>query len=311
MPQYRRDRERMRRLSGKLLTKALLGAILCFALFSIASTRSLALAGDYVIGEGDTLMISVWGEKDLSLSTKVRPDGKITLPALGEIMAADMTTSELQADLTKRMRGIVKNPIVTVIVSEVTNNKVYVFGGGVNSGVYTLSQRTTLLQLLCQIGQQKPIVETPPAAAGVQSRAQADSQVADLRNAYVIRKNRKIKQDFYDLFVNGKMSDDMVIEPNDAIFIPAFRDRNVYVMGAVATPKSIAYRDGLTVVEAILEAGGFTKFAKQNSTVIYRKQGDKDITIPVKVKDLINDGDLRQNTRLYPGDYVVVSESLF
>jgi polysaccharide export outer membrane protein len=168
-----------------------------------------------------------------------------------------------------------------------------------------------LLQLLCQIGQQKPIVETPPAAAGVQSRAQADSQVADLRNAYVIRKNRKIKQDFYDLFVNGKMSDDMVIEPNDAIFIPAFRDRNVYVMGAVATPKSIAYRDGLTVVEAILEAGGFTKFAKQNSTVIYRKQGDKDITIPVKVKDLINDGDLRQNTRLYPGDYVVVSESLF
>ncbi len=107
------------------------------------------------------------------------------------------------------------------------------------------------------------------------------------------------------------MSDDVLIEPNDAIYIPAFRDRNVYVMGAVTTPKAISYREGLTVVEAILEAGGFTKFAKQNGTVIYRKNGEHEVTIPVKVKDLINDGDLRQNARLQPGDYVIVSESLF
>jgi polysaccharide export outer membrane protein len=82
-------------------------------------------------------------------------------------------------------------------------------------------------------------------------------------------------------------------------------------MGAVTTPKAIAYRDGLTVVEAILEAGGFTKFAKQNDTVIYRKDGTRDQAIPVKVKNLINDGDLSQNARVQPGDYVVVSESLF
>ena len=269
--------------------------VLCFSVF--------AQAADYVIGEGDTLIISVWGEKELSLTVKVRPDGKITLPALGEIMAANMTPKELQADLTQRTSGIVKNPVVTVIVSEVTNNKVYVFGGGVESGVYSLTQRTTLLQLLCQLGQPNVEQKTPLFASGVQN--------ADLRNAHVIRNGEKVKQDFHDLFVNGKISEDIVIEPNDAIFIPSFRDRNVYVMGAVASPKSIAYRDGLTVVEAILEAGGFTKFAKQNGTVIYRKNGDKEISIPVKVKDLINDGDLRQNTRLQPGDYVVVSESLF
>jgi len=305
MPQNRRDRKRMGRPSCKIRTKALLGAILCFVLFSIASARSLALAGDYVIGEGDTLMISVWGEKDLSLSIKVRPDGKITLPALGEIMAADMTTSELQADLTKRMRGIVKNPVVTVIVAEVTNNKVYVFGGGVSSGIYSLTQRTTLLQLLCQIGQQNAgqLTTSPSLDSGVRN--------ADLRNAFIIRKGKKLRSDFYELFVNAKMTDDVMIEPNDAIFIPAFRDRNVYVMGAVTTPKSITYRDGLTVIEAILEAGGFTKFAKQNDTVIYRKNGEKDVGIHVKVKDLINNGDLRQNTRLQPGDYVVVNESLF
>jgi len=282
-------------------------------LLLVLCTHAPTSAADYVIGEGDVLMISVWGEKDLSLTVKVRPDGKITIPALGEIKAVDMTPKALQAELTDKMRGIVKNPAVTVIVSEVTNNKVYVFGGGVSSGVYSLTQRTTLLQLLCQIGQQKPALGTT-ATAGARAGAQADAQIADLRNAYVIRNTKTIKKDFYELFINGKMSDDLVIEPNDAIFIPAFRDRNVYVMGAVTTPKSIAYRDGLTVVEALLEAGGFTKFAKQNNTVIYRKDdkdAKKDIALPVRVKDLINDGDLHQNIRLLPGDYVVVHESLF
>lgn len=289
-------------------------AVLAVALLLVLALPSQGMADDYVIGEGDLLMISVWGEKDLSQTVKVRPDGKITLPALGEITAANMTPHELQTDLTRKFRGIVKNPVVNVIVSEVTNNKVYVFGGGVSSGVYSLTQRTTLLQLLCQIGQQKPALGITAATPGVRPSVQAEAQIADLRNAYILRKNRKIKQDFYNLFINGKMSDDIVIEPNDAIFIPAFRDRNVYVMGAVTTPKSIAYRDGLTVVEALLDAGGFTKFAKQNNTVIYRKNErdeTKEIAIPVKVKDLINDGDLRQNTRLLPGDYVVVHESLF
>jgi polysaccharide export outer membrane protein len=292
-------------MKNALLILALALLPLCAHAASPASQTN-----EYVIGEGDTLMISVWGEKELSLSVKVRPDGRITMPALGEIEAAQMTPGQLQEELSRKLRGIVKNPVVTVIVSEVTNNKVYVFGGGVSSGVYSLTQRTTLLQLLCQIGQQKQIIEVRTATPGSPASS-SSAQSADLRNAYIIRDGKKIKKDFYDLFINGNMSQDIEIEPNDAIFIPAFQDRNVYVMGAVTTPRAIAYRDGLTVVEAILEAGGFTKFAKQNDTVIYRKDGTKDIVIPAKVKDLINDGDLRQNTRLQPGDYVVVYESLF
>jgi polysaccharide export outer membrane protein len=293
----------MKYRSPKKFKGVLVGASMFSILLLSLFAHSPAFAGDYVIGEGDTLMISVWGEKDLSLSVKVRPDGKITLPALGEIAAADMTPKALQAELTGKMRGLVKNPIVTVIIAEVTNNKVYVFGGGVNSGVYSLTQRTTLLQLLCQLGQQSAGQKTSLLVPG--------AQIADLRNAYIIRRGNKIRRDFYDLFINAKMSDDIVIEPNDVLFIPTFQDRNVYIMGAVTSPKAIVYRDGLTVVEAILEAGGFTKFAKQNATVIYRKNGEKELTISVKVKDLINDGDLRQNTRLLPGDYVVVNESIF
>jgi polysaccharide export outer membrane protein len=249
-----------------------------------------AIAADYIIGEGDTLSIAVWGEKDLTLSVKVRPDGKITIPALGELTAANMTARNLQSILTEKLSSIVKKPIVTVMVTEITNNKVYVFGGGVKSGVFPLDQRMTLLQLLCQI---------------------EDVQKADLKRAYVQRGGKKVTNDFTKLFLKGDTEEDITIEPNDVIYIPMIADNNVYVMGAVNTPKFIEYREGITVMEAILGAGGFTKFASPNDTVIYRKENNKEISINVKIKRLMYDGDLTQNLALRPGDYVVVKEGIF
>lgn len=276
--------------------------IIMFVLF-YASTGA---ASDYVIGEGDTLMISVWGEKDLTLPLKVRPDGAITIPAVGEVMAANSTAKDLQAVLTAKISKIIKNPIVTVTVAEITNNKVYIFGGGVNSRVYSLTQRTTLLQLLCQVGEQQTTAGVSNSVGSANS-----AREGDLKNAYVLRNGNKIKKNFYDLFIGGNIAEDIAIEPNDVIFIPGYTDKNVYVMGAVNTPRSIVYRDGLTVMAAILEAGGFSKYANQNDTMIYRKDGHREITISVKIKKLINDGDLSQNTRLQPGDYVVVKEGIF
>ncbi len=252
---------------------------------------SSILAADYLIGEGDTLMLSVWGEKDLTLPLIVRPDGKISIPAVGEVMAANTTVKDLQTTLTGKIGRIVKNPIVTVMVTGITNNKVYLFGGGVNSRVYSLTQRTTLLQLLCQLGEQQSPADGATGVVGAVGTSNSARDV-DLKNAYLLRNGKKIKQNFYDLFVGGNIAEDVVIEPNDVVFIPGYNDKNVYVMGAVTTPRSITYRDGLTVMAAILEAGGFTKYASQNDTVIYRKAGARDTTISVKMKKLINDGDL-------------------
>jgi polysaccharide export outer membrane protein len=251
---------------------------------------ALAVGSDYVIGDGDGLTISVWGVQDLSLSAKVRPDGKITIPALGEVRAAGLTPVKLQDKLTEKLKNLVKNPVVTVIVSEITNNKVFVFGGGVKPGVYNLLRKTTLLELLCEVSEVKE---------------------ADLRRAYVLRDGKKIKEDFYDLFVEGDVSGDIAIEPNDVIFLPALLERNIYIVGAVNKPQAVEYREGMTAMEALLSAEGFTKFAKLNSTVIFRKEGGKEIEIKVKVKDLIDDGDLSQNVLLKPGDYIVVSEGIF
>lgn len=249
-----------------------------------------AEAKDYVIGEGDGLDISVWGVKDLSTQVRVRPDGKITMPALGDVMASGLTPLELQNTLATRLQNLVKKPIVTVSVREITNSKVYIFGGGVKSGVYDLTRRTTLLQLLCSIGEIK---------------------VADLRKAYLQRGGTKIKEDFHRLYILGDIKDDIPLEPNDSLFIPQLYDKSVYVLGAVNAPKAIEYREGMKVMEAILEAGGFTKFADQNNVTIRRKNNKTEEVMTVRAKALMYDGDLKQNVSLNPGDYVVVKESLF
>ena len=117
-------------------------------------------------------------------------------------------------------------------------------------------QRTTLLQLLCTI---------------------SDVKTADLAKAYLYRKGKKIKEGFYKLFITGDTSEDVQLESGDSLFIPLMLDKNVYILGAVNTPKAIEYREGMRVMEAILEAGGFTKFADQNDVVIRRKDGKDEI----------------------------------
>lgn len=249
-----------------------------------------AHAKDYVIGEGDVLDIAVWGVKELTFPVRVRPDGKITIPGLGEVVAKDNTPSQLQSLLSDKLKVLVKNPIVTVTVTGITNSKVYVFGGGVKSGVAELLQRTSLLQLLCTLGEVKS---------------------ADLTKSYLLRGGKRIKEDFHKLFVGGDTSEDIILESGDSLFIPPLLDKSVYVLGAVNMPKAIEYRDGMTVMEAILESGGFTKFASQNDTQIRRKTAGSDVSIPVRAKEIIKDGNMEQNVKLNPGDYVIVKESIF
>ena len=249
-----------------------------------------ALGADYQIGEGDSLDISVWGVKELNFPVKVRPDGKITVPGLGEVVASGMAPSQLQTLLAGRLQELVKNPIVTVTVREITNSKVYIFGSGVKASVYDLSRRTTLLQLLCSL---------------------PDVKVADLKNAYLLRGGNRVKTDLHRLFVQGEIEQDLLIESNDSLFIPLLQDRSIYVLGAVNLPKSIEFREGMKVMEAILESGGFTKFADQNGVVVRRKGGKEPVSLEVKAKKLFKDGDLSQNIDLMPGDYVLVKESFF
>jgi polysaccharide export outer membrane protein len=267
--------------------KRLLFAVLIVLALPFAAS---AADDDYVIGDGDGLQIGVWGVPEMSVAVTVRPDGKITLPAAGDVTAAGFTPPQLATKLSERLSEFVKKPIVTVTVTGMTNSKIYVIGGGVASGVYSLPGRTTLMKFLSRFG---------------------NFNTADLEHAYIVRDGKKLDVNFTKLLVKGDFASDIPLMSEDIIFIPDNELKKIYVMGAVATPKYVFYRENIRILDAILEAGGFTKFAKENSVIVQRKTPQGMQEIPVKVKDLMKDGDLSQNIPLQPGDFVIVKEGIF
>lgn len=92
---------------------------------------------------------------------------------------------------------------------------------------------------------------------------------------------------------------------------PASALSQVQVIGQVVRPSPIPYRDGLTVLDAVLAVGGLGPFAAGNRAKIVRTENGKQREIKVKISDLVNEGDLRQNIKLQPGDVVVVPQSRF
>lgn len=255
----------------------------------------------YVIGEEDVLNITVWGSPELSIQIPVRPDGKISVPLLGDVKASGMTPEDLKTYLQNEYSKYVKSPTVSVVVTSVNSFKVYVFGEGISrsssegggsstSGAITLRRNTTLLQLLAQVGSMKD---------------------ADLKNAYLLRDGQRQKVDFHKLIVGKDISQDVPLKPNDVIYIPNNFENRIRVVGAVRTPGIFPYTDGMTALDAVLSAGGFTEYASQNNVVITRKEGTETKSIDVKLKDVIKDGDLSKNVPLKPGDIVSVKTGIW
>lgn len=105
-------------------------------------------------------------------------------------------------------------------------------------------------------------------------------------------------------YVRSPQINVIVTQPNSAF-------SQVKVIGQVLRPQSIAYRDGLKVLDAVLAVGGLAPFAAGNRAKIMRNVNGKSTEIKVKLSSLVNDGDMRQNIALQPGDVIVIPESRF
>ena len=130
----------------------------------------------YTIGAEDMLDIRVWENPQLSVVVQVRPDGMITVPLVGDIAAAGKAPLKLKEDLEKSLASYIQNPSVTVLVQAINSLKVYLLGGGVNSGVLPMNSETTLMQFLSQVG---PLDN------------------ADLDGAFLLRNGKRLDVDFY------------------------------------------------------------------------------------------------------------------
>lgn len=178
----------------------------------VKNQNTAGTAVQYFIGVDDTVRINVWKNPELSISVPVRPDGKISMPLIGDVKAAGLAPETVAANIRRKLNKYVRDPNVTVMVT------------GLQSHTYLTRLRVT---------------------------------------------------------------------------------------GAVNAPSSITYRPGMTVIDAILEAGGLNDFASANNTKLYRKIKGKVRIIQIYLGNILNDGELETNLDLRPGDIITVPERLF
>jgi polysaccharide export outer membrane protein len=113
---------------------------------------SAALPSDYVIGVEDALSVVFWRDKDLSADVVVRPDGKISLPMLNDVVAAGLTPEGLAEVVSKAATKFVRDPAATVIVREIRSRKVYIIGEVGKTGTIQLTSEMTVLQAIGEAG---------------------------------------------------------------------------------------------------------------------------------------------------------------
>lgn len=166
----------------------------------------------YRIGVDDVVQVSVWRNPDLSVSVPVRPDGKISVPLIGDVDAGGRHPQDVADDIKGKLSTYVRDPQVAVILTELRSHE------------------------------------------------------------YLAR---------------------------------------VRVTGAVRQPVSLPYRQGMSVLDAVLAAGGTNEFASADNTRLYRKEGDSVKTFPIKLDRILKKGDLSTNLPVQAGDVVTVPERAF
>jgi polysaccharide export outer membrane protein len=124
------------------------------------ATRSADTSSDYRLVAGDKLRIEVYKDAQLSQSLQVRPDGKITLPLVGDLPAAGRTSTELRDSIASSLKEYITNPVVTVIVVETVPPVIYVMGEVLKPGPQPLSGQVSVLQALSTAGGFKDFAKT-------------------------------------------------------------------------------------------------------------------------------------------------------
>ncbi|HJX27037.1 MAG TPA: polysaccharide biosynthesis/export family protein [Thermoanaerobaculia bacterium] len=159
----------------------------------------------YAIGIGDVLEISVWKNPELAVTTPVRPDGRISVPLLGDVQASGLTPLALRQTLTDRFAEFVTAPGVSVVIKEINSRKVFVTGEVKSPGSFDLQPRTKLMQVIAMAGGLSPY---------------AKGKVVVLRDSRDGRGDRRYEISLEQIISGKKASDNLVLQPGDTLVVP-------------------------------------------------------------------------------------------
>jgi len=258
-----------------------------FVLWLVFGLFTQAMASDPVINVNDILELSVFDHPEMAATVRVDGQGMVTLPLINRVKVQGLTVSDASSQIARRLAdGYIVNPQVNIFVKNFRDQKASILGMVTKPGVYDISTKTTLLELISMAGGLAP-------EAGETATIKREG----IRDAY--GRSQELSIDLYKLIDKGDTSLNVPIMEGDQVFV--VKAGLFYVTGEVKKPDSYKYQDKLTVMKAIAMAGGFTDTASKGSVRIVRKIDNKE--------DIISDVEMDQLVK--PEDVVVVPESFF
>lgn len=243
----------------------------------------------YRIGSGDVLKLNVFGRAEVSGTHTVGPDGKITVPIMGDVFLNDLTRDDALALIDKRLHEFFSQPLVTLAIDQYTSNQVTVLGRVERAGMQKFAHPPTLVEVLASAGAM-PIL---------------DKQATLTRCAIMRGRDKLIWVDLKSL-LNGDPGFNIRMKKGDIVFIPDSSDTSVYVLGAVPKPGSYRLTPRMTVLDVLAQAGGPNEDAAPQQIGVYRA-GAKQVEI-IAFADLL-DVTRRVNYALEDGDVVFIPKS--
>jgi polysaccharide export outer membrane protein len=158
---------------------------------------------EYRLGREDVVVVEVWKDPTLSAKVPVRPDGHITLPMIGDVQAEGRTTEELRREITEKLRPVVEQPVVSVMVSEINATRFYVLGEVAHPGAFPVRGHVTVVQALAMAG--------------------GPTEFANQRSVVVIRtlpdgKEQRFKVDARDVLAGNARA--LPLVAGDTVFVP-------------------------------------------------------------------------------------------
>lgn len=229
-----------------------------FSPTTFAPIDNSPVPSDYIIGPGDLLSISLYGNENIETEQYVSRKGEVFIPKLGPVLLVGYTFDEASNILNKKVNQALIGTEISVTLKELRSINVYLLGEAYKPGQYTVSGLSSVTNALFVSG-------------GV-------NQYGSLRNIQVKRNNKIIgTYDFYDFILKGNAKSDIRLLDGDVIFIP-FIEKRVRMGGAFKRPATYEFKSGETVADAIKLAGGFTYLVPPKPSIEVSYIEKKDFT---------------------------------
>lgn len=230
---------------------SLLGLVAALAWLSLTPMQVQAAEGDYRLGAGDLIRISVFDHEELAGDLRVSQSGNITFPLIGQVAVADLSTGEVEQMLSERLTsgGFIRRAQVSVLVIEYESRKVAVMGQVSKPGQYSLTASNRVLDVLALAG---GLATEDAAEQATLLRKDGSKAVIDLRALF-----------------DGDISQNVEVGGGDIFNVP--RAPQFYIYGEVNKPGVYRLERGMTVSRAISTGGGLTVRGTERRTIVKRR----------------------------------------